>query len=656
MSSSVLIDDDDWRPIGIATLDGTAEEAVRAKGNTLVTAGPGAGKTELLGQRGVFLLQTGVCVYPRRILAISYKRDAAKNLRERFKARCTREQARRLDSQTFDAFAKSILDRFWRALPQPWTLPSGYRIGKILSRNEYADLQRSSVDSISDASRPAGWVAQILSRAPRTSEIHGVSEQAFNLAIHELRLHPLTVPSAAAFLQLVQLRSAFTKPIVFLTFPQIGRLAQLIVDTNPQIRAAILATYSHVFMDEFQDTTGVQYGLLKSTFGGSRAIITAVGDDKQKIMGWAGAQDNGFQVFSDDFLSGGPSVGQKHLTLSINYRSNPRIVEILNQLKARLAPSEPDFRAARDTPALSFEQICSIIVSTDENEEASALGTYLSGAIGSGINPREICLLVRQKAADWEAALSSILSQYGVALRNEDRSVGGASIQDLMTEPYAQTIIAGVEFLLRARGGSAWGNVLDTLTELEGFDLDEEPERVQQLSERLNDFHNSKRVTESDTPSATAAIRLVDEVEAFFGLPSLKGSAPQYQQEEFFEAIRSATRTFFSDCASVETSWNRTIARYRGDDQVPLMTITKSKGLEYNIVILLGLDDAQWWSFRINPTEGHSTFFVAASRARERLFLTIRRGQQTAKVSEIYRLLQAAGVKAIEARSWTFSN
>ena len=119
MTRSGLIRAEDWRPVGIDGLEDAAMEAARASGNTLVTAGPGAGKTELLGQRGVYLLQTGLCPHPRRILAISYKRDAARNLRERFRLRCSKEQANRLDSMTFDAFAKSILDRFWRALPDP---------------------------------------------------------------------------------------------------------------------------------------------------------------------------------------------------------------------------------------------------------------------------------------------------------------------------------------------------------------------------------------------------------------------------------------------------------------------------------------------------------------------------------------------------------
>ena len=87
----------------------------------------------------------------------------------------------------------------------------------------------------------------------------------------------------------------------------------------------------------------------------------------------------------------------------------------------------------------------------------------------------------------------------------------------------------------------------------------------------------------------------------------------------------------------------------------PLLTITKSKGLEYDLVILLGLDDDQWWSFKNNPEEGHSTFFVAASRARERLFMTIRQGQRTTKINEIYELLKQAGVGGVRSEDWAQS-
>ncbi|MGJ8839352.1 UvrD-helicase domain-containing protein [Salmonella enterica subsp. enterica serovar Kentucky] len=69
-----------------------------------LTAGPGAGKTEMLAQRADFLLRTGTCRYPKRILAISVKVDARKNLKVRIQRRCGPVLASRFDSYSFHAF------------------------------------------------------------------------------------------------------------------------------------------------------------------------------------------------------------------------------------------------------------------------------------------------------------------------------------------------------------------------------------------------------------------------------------------------------------------------------------------------------------------------------------------------------------------------
>ena len=113
-----------WNPSGGIELEPAADQAVRAMYNTVVVAGPGAGKTELLAQRACYLLQTGICPAPRRILAISFKRDAAQNLEDRVAKRSAPEHARRLDSVTFEAFGKSLVDRFGRALPFGHLRPS----------------------------------------------------------------------------------------------------------------------------------------------------------------------------------------------------------------------------------------------------------------------------------------------------------------------------------------------------------------------------------------------------------------------------------------------------------------------------------------------------------------------------------------------------
>jgi superfamily I DNA/RNA helicase len=651
MSPVTLLAPKEWVPVGIKGLEPAALDAVRATGNTLVTAGPGAGKTELLGQRGVYLLQTDACPYPQRILAISFKRDAARNLRERFQRRCTREQVGRLDSLTFDAFSKQLLDRFWRALPEPWTL-SEYRITGILSRPEFNEWLLSAASDLGNPQGPSGWAAKLLGKTPSPAQIQAVSYDEFNLGIHQLELSPLTVPTVAAFLQLALMRRYFLLPTVPLTFPMIGRLAQLVIASNPKIRDAILATYSHVFVDEFQDTTGVQYGLLKQIFGGADSIVTAVGDDKQKIMGWAGAQADNFGLFKKDFLSGGGKARQHHITLAVNYRSNAAIVQILNTLKKRLAPDEPDFRPARPAPPLAPQQICAVLVSPNSDTEAQALAKFVASQIKEGLAPRSVGLLVRQKAVDWEKRLSAAFAAEELSIRNEDRDVGGASIQDLMTEPYAAAVTDTLELLLRRRGGTVWARVLDVLAAFEGIIEDEDPERMQQVAIALDAFHTANAVVDPDAGvTAEHLLTLVDRIEEFLELGRLKGLGAQYQQGDYFERVRNATRSFLKECTTGGISWRRALARYRGDEQVPLMTITKSKGLEYDVVVLLGLDDNDWWSFQRNPDEGHSTFFVAASRARDRLFMTLCKGQRTAKIAEVYDLLSAAGVTTIDSES-----
>lgn len=124
-----LMRPEDWRPQAVADLEPRAWEALRqTEQSVLVTAGAGAGKTEFLAQKATYLLQTGLCPAPKRILAISFKRDAARNLAERVAKRCPPEQARRFNSYTFDAFAKGLVDRFRAAIPDAYRPPAGYRI------------------------------------------------------------------------------------------------------------------------------------------------------------------------------------------------------------------------------------------------------------------------------------------------------------------------------------------------------------------------------------------------------------------------------------------------------------------------------------------------------------------------------------------------
>ncbi|MGH0359225.1 UvrD-helicase domain-containing protein [Sinorhizobium meliloti] len=643
---------DTWLPVGIDKLEDAAMHAVKATGNTLVTAGPGAGKTELLGQRGVFLMQTGLCAYPRRILAISFKRDAARNLRERFERRCSKEQIERFDSLTFDAFTKQLFDRFWRGLPAEWSLKNPYTIAYAPSRAETQQFQRSVADGLGDETKLGGRIEKIAGVRAERNGVTATSYEDYQNGIQRLSLAPVRVGTYGAFLHFARIAWALDQNPSPLTFQMLGRLLQAVVESNPVIRRAICATYSHVFIDEFQDTTYVQYELMRSIFKGSTSVVTAVGDDKQRIMRWAGAQEDSFGEFAADFLDGPPDLGRARLVLQSNYRSNKRIVEILNILKGRLAPTEPDFVAVRDAPDLPPEQICSVAVSENESEENANIAAFVSRRIFAGIDPRQIGLLVRQKANDWEDRLAPYFEASGIGLRNEDRNVGGASIQDLMVEPYAQAIVDSLEFLSTKRGGIVWTRLVDLLMTVEGLDEQAGDQRKSRVLDPLDRFKSKNLFDEAAIPSAAQIEALVEVVEAFLELPRLAALAPQYQQGNYFDQIRAATLAFLKEAANGRRNWNEVFKWYRGEGQVPLLTITKSKGLEYDIVVQLGLDDTQWWSFAKDPAEGHSNFFVAASRARDRLHMAFCKANKIQKINEIYDLLQQAQVPVQEGCEW----
>lgn len=633
-----------WAPVGVAAMEPAALLAVRARGSALVVAGPGTGKTELLGQRAAYLLQTGACAYPRRILAISFKRDAATNLRDRVERRCGPQLARRLDSMTFDAFAKQLLDRFWRALPERFALSGEYGIAPFVSRAAFDALQRVAVSGLETDGQPAHWAKTLIGEDVTAAGIYTVTLDGFNKAIQALRLEPLSITDHAQFLQLVQLRQALTSPKSHLGFGMIGRLAQAIVASNPQIRRALCATYGHVFLDEFQDTTSVQYGVIEAVFKGSTTSLVAVGDDKQRIMGWAGARQDAFTAFSTDFLGGSHDLDR--LVLTKNFRSNARIVTILNGLKARLAPAEPDFVAARPAPDLPDPDICSILVADDVEAEASAIADRVAQAIAGGLDPRDIGLLVRQKAVDWAERLEEAFTAAGLAFRNEDREVGGATIQDLMTEAYSRIVVDLLELLTRRYGGAFWTQGLVHLATVTGIVLDDDPDAERALADTLAAFHDEHRINGSLATAADVEAKL-SAVETFLGLGRLKAVAPQYASGDLFDRIRAATRNFLLEGVTAPTPWLRVIAQFRGEGQTPLMTITKSKGLEYDLVILMGLNDSEWWSFSQNPTEGRSVFFVAASRARERLLMTRCGSDGNRQIAEIFDALREVGVQEI---------
>lgn len=319
-----MISAEQWIPADGLTLEPNAMNAAKEQKKCLaLTAGPGAGKTEMLAQRADFLFRTGTCRYPKRILAISFKVDASTNLKERVKRRCGSELASRFDSYTFHAFAKRIIDRF-----------------RIVLTGDDALSENYSIDD---------------------EKITGTQ----------------------------------------ITFKDLVLLAIKILETSNIARNVIRQTYSDVFLDEFQDCTDDQYKLIKLAFQGTSARLTAVGDTKQKIMGWAGALEGIFETFAQDFSA-------EALNMYRNFRSKPRLLRLQNRIIQNLDPNSAmpeELLRGDEGEILSYEF-------ENDIEEAESIVKCISKWISDEKIPlHEIAILVSKQAESYAAVIMKNLEE-----------------------------------------------------------------------------------------------------------------------------------------------------------------------------------------------------------------------------------------------------
>lgn len=607
----IHVSPDLWRPEGVDYLEPHVWKAIRENAlSVCVTAGAGAGKTEFLAQKAAYLLQTGLCPNPKRILAISFKRDAARNLAERVGARCPPEQALCFDSVTFDAFTKGLVDRFHAAIPEPYSPPHNYQINFPNRLQLEYFLTSHGFHSVNP-----GDLQSDVARTPL----------------------PLAVSESNALWAYWQ--SQYNNPEgVFLTFPMINRLVEFLLRENPNIRHALHATYPFVFLDEFQDTTYAQFELLKTAFDASETIFTAVGDDKQRIMGWAGAMPDAFDQFESD-------LGATRISLVSNWRSHEDLVRIQHVIAQYINPAteSPDARAKRNVDG----DISEIWQYDTSDDEASGIAAWISREIDDGIDPHEIAILVRLHANDVEEKLAASLSQHDVRLRNVARNVGNISIQDLLGEELTAILLPLLWLGATTKNPDAWNNAQRRLQLLEGVYRDDDIAQ-HRLQQRLQTFVRELRHEMSALePNGDTAHIIAGRTLDFIGPSVLRRAFPAYKRQQDFDRVWDGFTELLAETSVGASNWKEVLDQFEGFGQVALMTIHKSKGLEFHTIIFYGLDNQTWWSLKPNRTEELNSFFVAFTRAKQRAFFThcIDRGNP---ITWIENLLVPAGVHRVE--------
>lgn len=526
-----MISSEQWLPADGLTLEPNAMKAAKEQEKCLaLTAGPGAGKTEMLAQRADFLFRTGTCRYPKRILAISFKVDASTNLKERVKRRCGSELASRFDSYTFHAFAKRIIDRFRIVLTGDDALSENYSIGD--------------------------------------RKITGTQ----------------------------------------ITFNDLVPLAIEILKTSNIARNVIRQTYSDVFLDEFQDCTDDQYKLIKLAFQGTSARLTAVGDTKQKIMGWAGALEGIFETFAQDFSA-------EPLNMYRNFRSKPRLLRLQNRIIQNLDPNSvmPEEFLRGDAGE--------ILLCEFENDikEAESIVERISKWISDEKIPlHEIAILVSKQAESYAAVIMKNLEEKNIPYRNEQQ------LQDISTEPITKLIIDYLLCLYGTREPQSWMRLQEQMLP---FVDDEELEFSKQ--HYLQDFIiNQKKIIEKSEKVSGKFTYWRDVIDPFINqlsIETITALSPDYESESRLREIVNSTITKIQELLEKESDLIKVLKSFLDDQAIRIMTIHKSKGLEFHSVIMLAVEKETFWG---KKDAERCAFFVGVSRAKQRLLITYSKERQ----------------------------
>ncbi|KBZ57131.1 hypothetical protein K875_05649 [Mycobacterium [tuberculosis] TKK-01-0051] len=618
-----------WQPQGIDDLEPAAWDALRHNGNACVTAGPGGGKTEFLAQRASYLLETGICRSPRRILSISFKRDSAANLERRVDSR-TPEHADRFVSMTFDAFTKSIVDRFRELLPPYWKLQGSYSIRYPTSK-EVRNFLDTLSESADDEHRSA------LYRVPRNTFLSTVVG-SYNLPAS------FSEPTSAGEYAIQQWwkQTYLGREDPAIDFITINRLAELAIRSNPGLRTALRWTYPYVFIDEFQDTTFAQYSFLRSVFDDAALAcqITVVGDNKQRIMGWAGALSDAFAEFSSDFTTA-------RFELTWNFRSSDALVALQHRVAQILDPSAR--LAISKALADIDDQPAQLWSFRDQRHEAQTIAAWIAADIeASGRQSAQYALVARQTVAEFENDLRSALATHGLQLRNDDAEVGELKLQILLKDRLSR-LLHGLLKLAAPRTGRAglptvWRDVSSTIARLRLGEVSDVTATA--VDDELSALLRPLRTWLHDTPCGPDAVDvLIEQLIKLLDEVTLGNYTTICDRTEDSSISQAAIARRLKDVITPGYGWWDAAQQYDAPNAVPLLTIHRSKGLEYHTVFFLGLEDQQWWAHSQDVAASISTFFVGLSRAAQRVVFTRCNARgDTDNITEFYDILDDAGI------------
>jgi superfamily I DNA/RNA helicase len=291
-------------------------KAVNHRGRPyLLEAGPGTGKTQTLVARVNSLLTDGVS--PEKVLVLTFSNKAAGELSERITLQHP-EAVSGMWIGTFHAFGLDLVRRFHERLGLPVEPRLIDRTDAIeLLENEYPRLELIHFKNLWDPSQPLNLVLNAISRS-NDEVVNAARYRELAVTMRKTATTPEENDAAQRSLEVATVFEAYEKAKLekgCIDFGDLVAMPVRLCDTFQDVREHLANLYEHVFVDEFQDVNRSSIRLLNAITNGGENLW-AVGDAKQSIYRFRGASSFNMSRFGRDDFSGG-----ERGRLSINYRS-----------------------------------------------------------------------------------------------------------------------------------------------------------------------------------------------------------------------------------------------------------------------------------------------------------------------------------------------
>jgi DNA helicase II / ATP-dependent DNA helicase PcrA len=600
--------------------DEQRDVVLAGSGPILVIAGAGSGKTRTLVYRVARLIESGHD--PSRLLLLTFTNKAAREMLRRVETLLSVD-TRRLMGGTFHSVGNRILRRF------------GTRLG--LGAN-FSILDPEDAREMLEASTSDRNIPTLERRFPKGD----VLLDLYSFTINTGRPFPeILVEQAPHFAELeADIVSVFQRyrerkrQANACDYDDLLLQWKRLLDESPEAAAQLSGSYDHVLVDEYQDTNRLQ-GAIVDAMARVKNNVTVVGDDAQAIYSFRGASFENILGFPERYP------GAKTFRLTRNYRSTPEILALANASIAHNQRQFPkELAASRENGLLP-----AVVAVPDIPDQARFVGQRLLEWHDEGEKLQDLAVLYRAHYQALELQIELVRRGIPYEIRSGTRFFEQRHVKD---------VLAFLRIVVNPKDELSWKRALKLFPRVGERSASAVWEAIGGKADPLEAFRRLDAAGGAFGRGGETAIRPFRALLSRLDGPAMRSSPS--------EAIRSVVEDVYRDYARAkfpngnarlddleqfaqfaqtydslpafleevalfnELSGEDVVAGEPDDDRVVLSSIHQAKGLEWSRVIVMGLSEGRFPSYRSVATdegleEERRLFYVAVTRAKNEIAL-----------------------------------